>query len=366
MPVKRLPLNPSLDHLKYQAKDLLKGHSARTLEVAQRIREFHPHFKDAKDTEIFSADFSLSNAQLTVAREHGFPSWARLKAHTEKPRITEQSDLPHHERIDDTAFRRAVDLLDAGDNAGLRAHLQQNPNLVHRHVVFEGENYFRNPTLLEFVAENPIRNGTLPGNIVEVAEVILDAGAPRSALNETLGLVCSGSVSRECHVQIPLIDLLCDRGADPNCALQPAAAHGEFEALNVLIRRGARIDLSVAAALGEIGPFLTLPAASHEDRHRALALASQFGHVEIVRSLLDAGEDPNRYNPVGFHSHSTPIHQAAFAGHDKLVRLLVERGAKVDLRDVLWHGTPADWAAHAGNTELESYLRAHEKGKEKE
>jgi hypothetical protein len=40
------------------------------------------------------------------------------------------------------------------------------------------------------------------------------------------------------------------------------------------------------------------------DRHRALALFSQFGHTEIVRMLLDAAEDPRPYNPVGCHSHS--------------------------------------------------------------
>jgi hypothetical protein len=359
MPVRRLPSNPSLDHLKYQAKDLLKGHAAHDLEVAQRIREFHPHFKVASDAEIFSAKFILADAQLTIAREHGFPGWPRLKAHLEEPTPSAQLNLPHHERIEDALFRRAVNLLDAGDIEGLRAHLKQHQNLARQRVVFEGENYFRNPTLLEFVAENPIRHGTLPANILAITKVILDAGSEQSSLNETLGLVCSGRVPRECSVQLPLIDLLCDHGADPNRAIQTALVHGEFEAVNALIRRGAWIDLPVAAALGrtEDVPRL-LPGAGHEDRHRALALASQFGHLEIVRTLLDAGEDPDRYNPVGFHSHSTPIHQAALAGHDQLVRLLVERGARVDLPDILWQGTPADWAKHAGNTELEAYLRA--------
>ncbi len=166
MPVRRLPSNPNLDHLKYQAKDLLKGHAARNLEVAQRIREFHPHFKGARDAEIFSAEFSLSSAQLAIACEHGFPSWARLKAHIEKPTLSTQLNLPHHERIEDALFRRAVNLLDAGDTAGLRAHLKLHPNLARQHVVFEGGNYFRNPTLLNFVAENPVRHGTLPDNIV--------------------------------------------------------------------------------------------------------------------------------------------------------------------------------------------------------
>jgi hypothetical protein len=367
MPVRSLPSNPNLNHLKYQAKDLLKGHAARNLEVAQRIREFHPDFTTAPDAEIFSGGFSLGGAQLTIAREYGFRSWARLKEHVEKPGLSDSLRLPHHERIGNPLIRQAVNLLDAGDTAGLRAHLQHHPDLVRQRVVFEGGNYFRDPTLLEFVAENPIRHGSLPGNIVAVTEVILEAGAERSALNNALGLICSGCVPRECGVQLPLIDLLCDHGADPNMAIETAAVHGEFEAVNALIKRGAQTNLPVAAALGKTEAVLPLvPGAGDLDRHRAFALASQFGHLEIVRSLLDAGEDPNRYNPVGFHSHSTPIHQAALAGHDKLVQLLVERGARVDLKDVLWHGTPSDWARHAGKTEIEVYLRGQEKRKQEE
>jgi ankyrin repeat protein len=358
MPVRRLPSKPNLDHLKYQAKDLLKEHGAHTPGVAQRMREFHPRFSRATDAEIFDAQLSLSDAQLAIAREYGFPSWARLKAHIEKPALSDQLDLPHHERIEDAAFRRAVELLDAGDVAGLRDHLVQHPNLVRRHVAFEGGNYFRNPTLLEFVAENPVRHGTLPDNIVQVAKTILDAGVDQSALNETLMLVSTGSVPRECGMQLPLIDLLCDHGADANSAIHATALHGELEAMNALIGRGAPIDLPVAAALGRIeNARRLLPGTNREDRHLALALAAQFGQVEIVRLLLDAGENPDRYNPVGGHSHTTPLHQAAGAGHNELVRLLVERGARLDLKDILWQATPADWARHAGRTEIEAYLR---------
>src|SRR6202162_3098973 len=248
MPVRRLPSNPNLDHLKYQAKDLLKDHAAHTPDVAQRIREFHPRFCRATDTEIFDAPLSLSDAQVTIAREYGFPSWARLKRHIEKPTLSDRLDLPHQQRIENATFRRAVELLDAGDVSGLRAHLNQHPTLVNQQVVFEGGNYFRNPTLLEFVAENPVRHGTLPPNIVELTRVILDAGPNQSAKNETLMLVSTGSVPRECRAQLPLIDLLCQYGADANSALHAAALHGEFEAVNALIARGARVDLPVAAA----------------------------------------------------------------------------------------------------------------------
>ncbi len=361
MPVRKLPSQPSLDHLKYQAKDLLRAHATRDLAIAQKIREFHPRFHSATDLEIFESKLTLTDAQLTIAREYGFPSWARLKAHIEKPTLSSQLQLPHHERIEDSAFRKAVNLIDAGDTAGLSAVLKQHPNLTHQHVIFEGGNYFRNPTLLEFIAENPVRHGKLPANIVAVAKIIIDAGVDQAALDETLMLVATGSIPRECRVQLPLIDLLRDRGADANSAIQAAALHGEFQSVNALIKRGARVTLPIAAALGKTEEFRwQLPKSSPQDRHLALALASQFDRVEIVRLLLDEGEDPNRYNPVGGHSHSTPLHQAASYGSEELVRLLLNHGARPDLKDVLWHATPADWAQHEGRTEMASLLRAHE------
>jgi hypothetical protein len=213
--------------------------------------------------------------------------------------------------------------------------------------------------LLEFVAENPIRHGTLPGNIVEVARIILEAGARthRDMADDTLGLVCSGRIVRERGVQAELIHLLCDYGADPDSAMQPALGHGEFAAVNELIGLGARIDLPAAAATGQTEVARqALATSSGGDRHRALGLAAQFGHLEIVRMLLDAGEDPSRYNPVGNHSHSTPLHQAALAGHFEIVKLLVDRGARLDLPDTLFQGSPAGWAKHAGRTEIEEYL----------
>ncbi len=359
MPVTPLPPGADLNHLKHQAKDLLKHRARHDPQAAQRIREFHPRFRNLADASIFDARFSLSDAQLTIARERGFASWPKLKRSVENPDSADNLNLPFHERIRDSVFRRAVDLLDAGDLEGLSAHLRTHPNLVHQRLTFNGGNYFQNVSLLEFVAENPIRHAKLPGNIVEIARLILEAGAKnnRTALDQTLGLVCSGQVPRECGVQIPLIDLLCDYGADPNRGMP--AAHGEFDAAQALIRRGARVDLPVVAALGQFEEARRLlPSATAEDRHRALALSAQFGHSEIVGLLLDAGEDPDRYNPPGSHGHSTPLHQAALAGHEAIVRMLVERGARLDVRDTMWQGTPEGWALHGGNARVADYLRA--------
>lgn len=358
MPTRVLPPNPNLDHLKHQAKDLLKDHAARDRAVAQRIREFLPRFREAADREIFEAHLSLSDAQLAIAREYGFPSWTRLKRWIERPSAIDDLNRPHHERIEDPVFRRAVDLADAGDVEALRAHLEQHPLVVNQQITLEGGNYFRNPTLLEFTAENPVRHRRLPKNVVDVMKVILDAGANMWSREQTLGLVCSGCVPRECGVQTAQIDLLCDYGASPDSAMQTALAHGEFEAANALLRRGAHVSLPVAAALGRVEDARRLlPASDCDQRHKALALASQFGHLEIVRLLLDAGEDPNRYSPIGLHSHSTPLHQAAAGGHAEVVRLLVERGATPEVRDTLFGATPVDWARHEGKKEIETYLR---------
>ena len=102
--------------------------------------------------------------------------------------------------------------MDDGDLEGLNRHLSDHPGLARQRVHFDGENYFTDPTLLEFAADNPVRHGSLPPNIVAVARTILDAGASadRAAIDSTLALVCSGRVPREAGVQVPLIELLCD------------------------------------------------------------------------------------------------------------------------------------------------------------
>ena len=359
MPTKRLPAKPDLAHLKHQVHDLSRDFHARKPAAYQRIREFHPRFQEAADRMMASAKFTLADAYLTVAREYGFPSWARLRGHVGNPG-RDPLGWPHHERIQDVVFRRAVDLLDDGDLDGLRDHLSHHPDVVHQRVVFEGGNYFREPTLLEFVAENPVRHDSLPPNIVEAARVVLDAGAraDQRAIDVTLSLVCSGRVPRECGVQLTLIDLLCDCGAEPDGAMLPALTHGELEAVEALIRRGACVELVAAAATGRMDAVReALRSAEGAQRQLALALAAQHGHAGVVALLLDAGEDPNRYNPPGAHAHSTPLHQAALAGHTEVVRALVERGARLDIRDIHYEGTALDWAEHGGQAKVAEFLR---------
>ncbi|HEX4737800.1 MAG TPA: ankyrin repeat domain-containing protein [Allosphingosinicella sp.] len=358
MPTRNLPPHATPDSVKEDARRLLRDRDAGDPVALQRLREFLPRLRGADDEAIRSTDLKWHQALRAIAREYGFPSWPRLKAHLEQGRASDR--LPLHDRIEDADFRHAVALMDAGDEAILAAHLATHPEVARARVRFEGLNYFRNPGLLAFIAENPIRHGQLPPNAVAIAELVLKAGGggDHEVLDEALGLVASGRIARESGLQDALIRLLCRWDADPTGALRSALAHGEMAAADSLLACGARVDLAASAALGRAEDAQRLLAsADAAERHLALAYAAQHGHADIVRLLLDAAEDPSRYNPEGAHSHSTPLHQAAWHGHDDVARLLVERGARRDLRDTLYRGTPADWADHAGRKELAAWLR---------
>jgi ankyrin repeat protein len=231
-------------------------------------------------------------------------------------------------------------------------------------------------TLLHYVAANGVEGyrQRTPPNAVEIATVLLQAGADPDVLADMYGGQCTtmSMLVSSCHpanarVQAALVNTLVDFGAsveaqgdgDWTSPLRTALAFGYQDAAEALVRRGARIDtLPKAAGLGRTDEMRRLlEASSPEDRHVAFALAAQGGHVEVVRLLLDAGEDPNRYNPKGTHAHSTPLHQAAWTGHYDVVRLLVERGARLDIKDTIYGSTPLGWAQHAGREQVADYLR---------
>ena len=71
-----LPAKPNLAQLKHQAKDLLHQMQAGDPQAIARSVELHPRIQDR-------SELSLSDAQLVLAREYGFASWPKLKAHVE-------------------------------------------------------------------------------------------------------------------------------------------------------------------------------------------------------------------------------------------------------------------------------------------
>ena len=64
------------------------------------------------------------------------------------------------------------------------------------------------------------------------------------------------------------------------------------------------------------------------------------GDAAAVRRLLDAGVDPN----TRFRYDATALSYACDRGHVEVVRLLLERGAEVNVKDTFYGATPLSWA----------------------
>jgi ankyrin repeat protein len=81
--MKRLPDRLNLDHLKKQAKDLIRLYRHRDPEAIAWFRHALPAAADRSDDEIASLDLRLHDAQSCVARDCGFASWADLRRYVE-------------------------------------------------------------------------------------------------------------------------------------------------------------------------------------------------------------------------------------------------------------------------------------------
>jgi ankyrin repeat protein len=268
--------------------------------------------------------------------------------------------------ISDPVFREAVSAIDTGDVGALERLLAAHPRLVRERIEY-GEGYFQRPYLLWFVAENPVRNGSLPENIAHVAATIVmsarRAGVEslREQLDYALGLVSSGRVARECGVQDELIDLLAAVGAEPDGALVAALAHRELAAAERLLAHGARLTLLAAVCTDRSADVTPLAqTAGPAERQLALAGAALYGRPRSLATLIDLGVDVNAYSPDAFHPHATALHHAVDSGSLDAVDVLARAGASLTAKDRVFEGTPLGWAEHIGRAEIAAYLRDRE------
>jgi peptide-methionine (S)-S-oxide reductase len=262
----------------------------------------------------------------------------------------------------DALFSEAVSAIDAGDVKALKKILADHPELLQHRLETPAKGYFQRPYLLWFVAENPLRNETLPANIAEITRTIIEAAKREGAvslqeqLDYTLALVVTGRVPRECRVQRALIDVLIDAGATPGDGNGALGARN-LEGVEQLIDRGAPLTLATALCLGRFDDAATLAnQANDEDRQPAMVAAAFNGNADAIRILIDLGVDVNARSSV-IHPHATPLHHAVDSGSLDAVMALVDAGARLDTRDRIYDGTPLDWAEHLGRTEVAAYLR---------
>ena len=83
MPDRDLPARPNLEQFKKQAKDLVKSFAFADGQALARIQRHHPRFHKLPEPNLPSAPFALTDAQLVIAREHGFESWPKFAHHIE-------------------------------------------------------------------------------------------------------------------------------------------------------------------------------------------------------------------------------------------------------------------------------------------
>ncbi len=97
--------------------------------------------------------------------------------------------------------------------------------------------------------------------------------------------------------------------------------------------------------LGQQPPPQPLPP---QDRGTELHEAARRGDVAAVRTLLDAGVPVDIKSEYG----ATALSFACDKGRAEVVKLLIERGADINVADTFYQATPIVWAASNGHGEV--------------
>ena len=246
-------------------------------------------------------------------------------------------------------FEEAADAIVEGDAKALTRLLQANPELIHARSQRQ-----HGATLLHYVAANGVEEHRqkTPKNIVEIAEILLKAGAEVDAEANlygggatTLGLAATSVHPERAGVQEALLGKLLEHGAslgkkgagNGHSLVTGCLANGREKAAKYLAERGAPLDLESAAGVGRLdvvksylGADGTLKSnATRMDMQRGFLWACEYGKNEVVEYLLDRGASLTDQAGTG----ETGLHWAAVGGQVATIRLLLSRGAALEDRN---------------------------------
>lgn len=319
-------------------------------EIASDVQRVERQWRGLKESHPHVSRCTLAGAQFFVARCHGFASWPKLTEHLQ---ALERAGSPV------SRFESAVDAIVGGDSERLKTLLRDSPDLVHLRSTREHRS-----TLLHYVSANGVEDfrQKTPQNIVELARMLLDAGADVNAESDayggrstTLGLTATSYHPEAAGVQAALLDLLLRYGAsidgpDGASTVNACLHNGRGEAAGFLAQRGARLDLEGAAGVGRLDVVKTFfrddnslaPPATGQQLIDGFIWACEFGRNSVVEFLLEKGAAVDTKDKRG----ATGLHWAAYDGNADTVALLLERGAPPDVRDEAYEGTPLGWALY--------------------
>jgi uncharacterized protein len=212
-----------------------------------------------------------------------------------------------------------------GDAVSLRALLAADPGLA--------TSLFNSRTPLHLFADAP---GHRP-NPAEVVAALVEAGADLDAHAVGMWHYETPLHWAASNDDIELIDALIDAGADiehPGSSIsggppaESAVGYAQWKALRRLYERGATMNLSRAAALGQM-PLVTglatvVPPPADAELSVAFWNACRAGQLDAARYLAGRGTDINWRAPW---SGQTPLDTARDARQRAVVAWLTESGA---------------------------------------
>uniref|UniRef100_A0AAY4D3A9 Ion transport domain-containing protein n=1 Tax=Denticeps clupeoides TaxID=299321 RepID=A0AAY4D3A9_9TELE len=165
--------------------------------------------------------------------------------------------------------------------------------------------------------------------------------------------------------------------ANGSCPLHLATAGGHMEVVKVLLEAGASATeedadgmtaIHLAARSGHthildvLRSTVSLKTTSSKTGLTALHVAASFGQVDFVREILAKVPATVRSDCPGGRSRGresgyTPLHLAAWSGHESVVRLLLNSpGVQADAETDLQGSTPLHLAAKSGHTAVVGLL----------
>jgi hypothetical protein len=177
----KLPVRPDLDHLRHQAKDLLRAFRLGDPSVIAEFQQHHPN-------KIASANAKLADAQFVLARSYQAPNWPRL-----------------------VLACKLIDAIWRDDVETVRKLVLKHPQLLYEHATIRDSNwgppmsYAANLGRDEIIAmlrklgatdlESALGRATLQGKIGTARKLHAMMGAPRPPAGALVGPAYTLSVS---------------------------------------------------------------------------------------------------------------------------------------------------------------------------
>ena len=360
MAPRSLPDRPHLEHLKKEAKALLRDAQAGDADARRRFAEL-PAFANLSQAGLASAELALHDAQSVVAREYGFPSWNAMREDIEARSLSFDAAVEEFVRAATGHSARKAERLLAlhpgiahatletalvlGDAASVAARIRQHPSLV----TSRGGPQQWEPLLY---ACHTCLHETVPARLdglVTIARRLCAQGANPNAeyhWNWHPELPRTALWAAICAVHhLPLAEVLLEAGANPTdgVSMHIAGGGGNLAALDLLARYGVNVDgisggvpplvYMMGWGTNPAGPYWLLDHGADPNLawgpagDAPLHVAARRWDVGMVERLMAHGADPRRRRADG----ATPHRIAELNGHHDIAVWLLDHGAVDEL-----------------------------------